>query len=139
MAAAMPEGSFSTWISEKLQNLNVDDEVFGSYIIGILEEEETSHEEKSEAIAGILVEVENESVEDICSDILEQWDHFQPNNSAATTTESDTSSKSEATMSSIMEKHATTLVKKQFTKEQRADKAAVLAMYAQVSEDEEYP
>lgn len=42
-------------------------------------------------------------------------------------------------MSSIMEKHATAVVKKELTKEQKAEKAAVLAMYAQVSEEEEYP
>lgn len=58
MAASMPDTGFATWISAKLQSLNVDDEVFGTYITSILDEEETSREEKTEAIAGILEEIE---------------------------------------------------------------------------------
>lgn len=58
MAASMTELDFESWISSKLQSLNVDDEVFGNYIISLLDTEDTSREEKIEAISGILVEVE---------------------------------------------------------------------------------
>lgn len=54
MAAAADE--FSTWLGNKLQALNTDEGVFGSYITGILDGDE-SLEEKTEAIEGILSEI----------------------------------------------------------------------------------
>lgn len=47
------DADFVKWLSEKLRNLNVDESVFGSYITGILEGDETA-EEKVEALEGIL-------------------------------------------------------------------------------------
>lgn len=51
MAVAM--NSFDSWLSKKLQALNTDEGVFGSYIKGILEGDETE-DEKTEALEGIL-------------------------------------------------------------------------------------
>lgn len=52
---------FPEWLNEKLQELNTDETVFGSYIQGILDSDE-SVEEKTEALQGILLEfVENVS------------------------------------------------------------------------------
>lgn len=48
--------NFNTWLNAKLQELNTDETVFGSYILGILEGEE-SEEEKHEALEGILSEI----------------------------------------------------------------------------------
>lgn len=45
--------SFDSWLTKKLQALNTDEGVFGSYIRGILEGDETE-DEKSEALEGIL-------------------------------------------------------------------------------------
>lgn len=53
MAASM---DFSGWLSIKLQELNTDEGVFGSYILGILDSDET-FEEKTEALMGILTEI----------------------------------------------------------------------------------
>lgn len=53
MAAAIQE--FPQWLNSKLQELNADETVFGSYIQGILDSDETS-EEKNEALQGILSE-----------------------------------------------------------------------------------
>lgn len=44
---------FIKWLNKKLQSLNTDESVFGSYILGILEGDE-SKDEKSEALEGIL-------------------------------------------------------------------------------------
>lgn len=44
---------FSQWLNGKLCELNTDESVFGSYINGILEGDETI-EEKREALEGIL-------------------------------------------------------------------------------------
>jgi len=46
---------FQSWLNEQLRKLNTDENVFGSYIVGILEGDETT-EEKTEALEGILSE-----------------------------------------------------------------------------------
>jgi len=56
---------FESWHSLKLQALNMDEGVFGTYITGFLEGEETL-EDKTEALEGILSEVMKD-------DILTQW------------------------------------------------------------------
>lgn len=47
------KGAFNKWLNNKLKSLNTDESVFGSYILGILEGDETK-EEKYEALEGIL-------------------------------------------------------------------------------------
>lgn len=50
------EDDFESWLSFKLKELNTDENVFGSYIKGILDGEETL-EEKTEALEEILTEI----------------------------------------------------------------------------------
>lgn len=45
--------TFDSWLSKKLQALNTDEGVFGAYIKGILEGDETE-DEKTEALQSIL-------------------------------------------------------------------------------------
>lgn len=45
--------TFDKWLTNKLKTLNTDESVFGSYILGILEGDETK-DEKREALEGIL-------------------------------------------------------------------------------------
>lgn len=54
MAAAVSE--FEPWLIDKLKSLKTDESVFGSYISGILESEE-SIDEKKDALEGILSEI----------------------------------------------------------------------------------
>lgn len=54
MAAVVDE--FSLWLGNKLQALNTDENVFGTYITGILDGDE-SVEEKTEAIQELLAEI----------------------------------------------------------------------------------
>lgn len=58
MAAAVD--NFVDWLGNKLKDLNTDENIFGSYITGILDSDETE-EEKNEALHGILSEI----VEDV--------------------------------------------------------------------------
>lgn len=46
-------GEFEKWLDERLESLGADREVYGAYILGVLQEEE-SDEEKSDALNGIL-------------------------------------------------------------------------------------
>lgn len=50
---AVSAESFDTWLSKKLKDFNTDEGVFGTYIKGILEGDETE-DEKCEALEGIL-------------------------------------------------------------------------------------
>lgn len=47
------KAAFNKWLNNKLKSLNTDESVFGSYILGILEGDETK-DEKREALEGIL-------------------------------------------------------------------------------------
>lgn len=54
MAAPVGEaGEFESWLNDRLDSLEVDREVYGAYILGILKEEE-SDEEKEDALQGIF-------------------------------------------------------------------------------------
>lgn len=52
----MASDVFSIWLTDKLKELQTDENVFSAYIIGILEGDE-SNEEKSEALEEILSEI----------------------------------------------------------------------------------
>lgn len=54
MAAAASD--FEPWLIQKLKALKIDEGVYGSYITGILEGDE-SVDEKNEALEGILSEI----------------------------------------------------------------------------------
>lgn len=54
MAAPMTDtGEFESWLNDRLDLLEVDRDVYGIYILGVLQEEETD-EEKEDALKGIL-------------------------------------------------------------------------------------
>lgn len=54
MAAPVTDtGEFERWLNDRLDSLQVDRDVYGTYILGVLQEEETD-EEKEEALNGIL-------------------------------------------------------------------------------------
>lgn len=54
MAAPVTDaGEFESWLNDRLESLEVDREVYGAYILGVLQEEETD-EEKEDALQGIL-------------------------------------------------------------------------------------
>ena len=67
---AVAANSFDAWLSEKLQALNTDESVFGTYIKGILESDEPE-DEKTEALEGILAGVTVSAIETSYADIFE--------------------------------------------------------------------
>lgn len=52
-AANQIAGEFENWLNERLDSLEVDREVYGAYILGVLQEEENDEEQK-DALQGIL-------------------------------------------------------------------------------------
>merc|ERR1712071_67259 len=129
---------FDTWLSFKLKSLDTDDDVFGSYIKGILEGEE-SQDKKIEAIEGILGEIassDSETQKDVCKEILDKWESFLSAGSKAESV--DTSISVDAQIAKIMEQQALSVVPTRKTSEESKKlKQSILTLYATVSDEEE--
>ncbi|XP_029945778.1 coiled-coil domain-containing protein 43 isoform X1 [Salarias fasciatus] len=135
MAAPMPDaGEFESWLNERLDSLEVDREVYGAYILGILQEEEND-EEKEDALRGILSAfLEEDSMEDVCKQIIKQWTEFCSRSSA----KKDADDAEVQAIASMIEKQAQIVVKqKEVSEESKRRKEALLAQYANVTDEED--
>ncbi|XP_068575119.1 coiled-coil domain-containing protein 43 [Cebidichthys violaceus] len=126
-------GEFESWLNDRLDSLEVDREVYGVYILGVLQEEE-SDEEKEDALQGILSAfLDEDNVEDVCKQIIKQWTDWR-NRSAA---KSDEDAEVQA-IASLIEKQAQIVVKhKEVSEESKKRKEALLAQYANVTDGED--
>ncbi|EFA03808.1 coiled-coil domain-containing protein 43 [Tribolium castaneum] len=134
MATAMED--FSSWLSRTLEELNTDESVFGSYIQGILDSDE-SCEEKSEALQGILSEIiQNEDeINKICNEILEKWQfHKRKEPPPAQSTSEDVDTK----LVKLLESQSLATTKqKKYTEEEKKIREAILMQYSQMTDDED--
>ncbi|XP_070533091.1 coiled-coil domain-containing protein 43-like [Ptychodera flava] len=138
MAAAVSESSFDVWLSAKLSKLNIDQEVFGSYITGILETDDSSHEDKTEDLVSFFSEITEDGVEDTCREIISKWNETQKEKEVeAEKLKAEEKAANDQAVANLMEKHATSIVKKELSNEERQRKAALLKQYGDVSEEEE--
>ncbi|XP_039979537.1 coiled-coil domain-containing protein 43 [Xiphias gladius] len=127
-------GEFERWLNDRLESLEVDCEVYGAYILGVLQEEE-SDEEKEDALQGILSAFLGEdSVEDVCKQIIEQWTECCSRSAAR----KDADDAEVQAIASMIEKQAQIVVKqKEVSEESKRRKEALLAQYANVTDDED--
>ncbi|XP_042361064.1 coiled-coil domain-containing protein 43 [Plectropomus leopardus] len=135
MAAPVADaGEFESWLNDRLDSLEVDREVYGAYILGVLQEEE-SDEEKEDALQGILSAfLEEDSVEDVCKQIINQWTEWR-NRTAAKIDADDAEVQA---IASMIEKQAQIVVKhKEVSEESKKQKEALLAQYANVTDEED--
>ncbi|KAK7940585.1 hypothetical protein WMY93_003911 [Mugilogobius chulae] len=134
-APSSSTGEFESWLNERLDSLEVDREVYGAYILGVLQEEEND-EEKEDALQGIMSAfLEEDTVEDICKQIIKQWTDFCSKNSAKRDGDVEVQA-----IASLIEKQAQIVVKqKEVSEETKKRKEALLAQYANVTDEEEYP
>ncbi|NXL38349.1 CCD43 protein, partial [Glaucidium brasilianum] len=128
------EGGFAAWLAARLEALGLDRAVYGAYIQGLLREEE-SDEERLEALRGVLAAcLEEDLLNDVCREVVEKWSESQI---------VDAKEKKEdeiQAIASMMEKQAKIVVKpKEVSQEEKQRKAALLAQYANVTDEEEYP
>ncbi|XP_067047182.1 coiled-coil domain-containing protein 43-like [Acropora muricata] len=63
---------FKDWLSSRLKTLGLDEDVFGSYVTGVLDSEDTD-EERKDALIGILDGMTEYPLEDLCSEVLNRW------------------------------------------------------------------
>ncbi|XP_032442238.1 coiled-coil domain-containing protein 43 isoform X2 [Xiphophorus hellerii] len=135
MAAPMGDaGEFESWLNDRLDLLEVDREVYGAYILGILKEEE-SDEEKEDALQGILSAfLDEDTIEEVCKQIISHWKECC-NRLAARQNTDDAEVQA---IASMIEKQAQIVVKqKEVTKESKKRKEALLAQYANVTDEDE--
>uniref|UniRef100_A0A2K5ETV5 Coiled-coil domain-containing protein 43 n=1 Tax=Aotus nancymaae TaxID=37293 RepID=A0A2K5ETV5_AOTNA len=126
-------GGFGSWLDGRLEALGVDRAVYGAYILGVLQEEE--EEEKLDALQGILSAfLEEDSLLNICKEIVERWSETQ---NVVTKVKKEDEVQAIAT---LIEKQAQIVVKpRMVSEEEKQRKAALLAQYADVTDEEEYP
>ncbi|XP_036389830.1 coiled-coil domain-containing protein 43 [Megalops cyprinoides] len=125
---------FESWLNIRLESLGVDRDVYGTYILGVLQEEETD-DEKTDALQGIMSAfLEDDTLEDVCREIIRHWTE-SCSSSSAKNTQSDAEVQAIANM---IEKQAQIVVKqKEVSEEARKRKEALLAQYANVSDGED--
>ncbi|XP_075578941.1 coiled-coil domain-containing protein 43 [Pelecanus crispus] len=125
-------GGFAAWLAARLEALGLDRAVYGAYIQGLLREEE-SDEERLEALRGVLAAcLEEDLLNDVCREVVEKWSESQI---------VDAKEKKEdeiQAIASMMEKQARIVVKpKEVSQEEKQRKAALLAQYANVTDEED--
>ncbi|XP_005072831.2 coiled-coil domain-containing protein 43-like isoform X1 [Mesocricetus auratus] len=124
-------GSFGSWLDGRLEALGVDRAVYGSYILGVLQEEEEG--EKLDALQSILSAfLEEDSLLDHCKEIVERWSETQ------TVTPKAEKGDDVQAIATLIEKQAQIVVKpRMVSEEERQRKAALLAQYADVTDEED--
>uniref|UniRef100_A0A8D1KAR8 Coiled-coil domain-containing protein 43 n=1 Tax=Sus scrofa TaxID=9823 RepID=A0A8D1KAR8_PIG len=122
---------FGSWLDGRLEALGVDQAIYGAYILGVLQEEE--EEEKLDALQGILSAfLEEDSLLNICKEIVERWSETQ---NVTTKVKKEDEVQAIAT---LIEKQAQIVVKpRMVSEEEKQRKAALLAQYADVTDEEE--
>ncbi|KAM8989009.1 coiled-coil domain-containing protein 43 [Ara ararauna] len=134
MAAPCREAAarFAAWLAARLEALGLDRAVYGAYIQGLLREEE-SDEERLEALRGVLAAcLEEDLLHDVCREVVEKWSESQIVD--ATEKKADEIQ----AIASMMEKQAKIVVKpKEVSQEEKQRKAALLAQYANVTDEED--
>ncbi|XP_063156591.1 coiled-coil domain-containing protein 43 [Candoia aspera] len=125
--------AFEPWLEGRLEALGLDGDVYGGYIRGVLREAECDAE-RLEGLAGALAagEPDEDVLQEVCKEIVEKWSEAQ---------NVGTSEKKEdeiQAITNIIEKQAQIVVKpKEVLREDTLQKAALLAQYAEVTDDED--
>ncbi|KXJ81949.1 coiled-coil domain-containing protein 43 [Aedes albopictus] len=125
---------FNSWLNGKLRDFNTDEGVFGSYIMSILEGDETN-DEKTEALEGILAEILETDLNTFIKEILDKWKQCQQVEDAGA------ASKMKLDVDEQLAKllESQKLAKKEereYTEEERRIKQQILSQYSQLSESE---
>ncbi|XP_022820572.1 coiled-coil domain-containing protein 43 [Spodoptera litura] len=129
---ATATSDFEPWLSEKLKSLKTDEGVFGSYISGILESED-SVDEKKDALEGILSEIVEKDISTHIDEIIEKWESCRPKEEIPKpVTDVD------VRLAQLLESQApSTTTRREYTDEEKKIREAILSQYSQLSDNEE--
>ncbi|XP_017006256.2 coiled-coil domain-containing protein 43 [Drosophila takahashii] len=124
---------FQGWLNDELRKLNTDENVFGSYIVGILEGDETN-EEKTEALEGILSETGSANIDELVATILQKW--LQSHPSADDPPKKGLDIDVNAQLAKLLEQQKLIPAvnkEREYTEEERRIKQQILAQYSQTA------
>ncbi|XP_043800752.1 coiled-coil domain-containing protein 43 [Apis laboriosa] len=131
---AVATNSFDDWLNKKLQALKTDEGIFGSYIKGILQGDETE-DEKIEALEGILTGITDDNINKHVTEILKVWEENLPNKEKAgpKVPVEDV----DVRLARMLESQSLpTTTQRSYTDEEKKIREAILAQYSQMSEEE---
>ncbi|EDW37418.1 GL25537 [Drosophila persimilis] len=124
---------FQGWLNEQLRQLNTDEGVFGSYIVGILEGEE-SDEEKAEGLEGILSETGSANIDDLVATIMQKWLHSHPSTDEPPKKGLDIDVNAQLAKLLAQQKLQQPAAKeREYTEEERRIKKQILAQYSETA------
>ncbi|KAJ7323411.1 Coiled-coil domain-containing protein 43 [Desmophyllum pertusum] len=63
---------FEDWLSCRMRQLGLDEDVFGSYVTGVLDSEDTD-EDRKDALIDILEGMTEYPLDDLCNEVIERW------------------------------------------------------------------
>ncbi|XP_078487582.1 coiled-coil domain-containing protein 43-like [Ciona intestinalis] len=139
MGEVIASGDFEGWLCKKLTSLDIDNDVYGSYITGILDEED-EEDTKKETLGEILEAVTEDSAE-LCDVVIQTYNAMKQAKNTERKGADD-----RPNIDEILAAHVgvtTTTMRKQtpkpeaLTEEHTAIKKSVMAMYSSVPEDNE--
>ncbi|KAH8282173.1 hypothetical protein KR054_005990 [Drosophila jambulina] len=124
---------FQGWLNDQLRKLNTDENVFGSYIVGILEGDETT-EEKTEALEGILSETGSDDINELVATILQKWlcSHVSADEPPKKGLDIDVNAQLAKLLENQKLKPAVNK-EREYTEEERRIKQQILAQYSQTA------
>ncbi|XP_041969625.1 coiled-coil domain-containing protein 43 [Aricia agestis] len=131
MATAVSE--FEPWLIDKLKLLKTDENVFSSYISGILESDD-SIEDKKEALEGILSEFVTQDISQHVNEIIDKWQLCQPKDEEASKPPADV----DIQLAKLLDSQSlATTTRKEYTDEEKKIREAILSQYSQLSDKED--
>ncbi|KAI8428159.1 hypothetical protein MSG28_002405 [Choristoneura fumiferana] len=129
MAAAVCD--FEPWLNDKLKSLKTDEGVFGSYISGILESED-SIDDKRDALEGLLSEFVERDISTHVTEILEKWESSRPLEEVPKG-----AADVDIQLTKILESQSlATTTRREYTDEEKKIREAILSQYSQLSDNE---
>ncbi|CAK1544161.1 unnamed protein product [Leptosia nina] len=132
MAAVMTD--FEPWLNNKLKSLKTDENVFGSYISGILEAED-SIDDKRDALEGILSEIVESDIIIHVNEIIEKWESCKPTDECPKLV---SNIDVDIQLAKMLESQSlATTTRREYTDEEKKIREAILSQYSQLSDNEE--
>ncbi|XP_055379252.1 coiled-coil domain-containing protein 43 [Condylostylus longicornis] len=117
---------FKEWLISKLKPLEIDESVFGEYIIGILEDNDNENE-KVESLEGILPEMS-----ELIKEIVLKWNDFNVDVNKKTEQSDSKEIDIVKDMADILEKKlATSAAVKTYTDDEKRIREQILQIYSQ--------
>ncbi|XP_020623277.1 coiled-coil domain-containing protein 43-like [Orbicella faveolata] len=138
LSSSQQEESFEEWLSCRMRQLGLDEDVFGSYVTGVLDSEDTD-EDRKDALIGILEGMTEYPLDDLCNEVIERWKTSRANVlQEKKLVKEQKAAEKQHKLAEIMEKQASTVCTTK-SSQQKSDgeiKRLLVAQYGHESDEE---